>query len=929
MASLRKLRLPGLCRFVSGDKGRNFSFQIVQPVAARATAAAAPVLQARTNSVAAGVTATQLSAVPLPGTQVGELVSEKPSAVQNDQPSLGPSPGNRRAHFEDWMVNLRGEEAWLSSARNWDWYTGKPPILGVCPGVSRDGQIRSLPLPNLSQVTRKAVQDYFDNTWTMTEVMFAGFKGDEPFYRPPVHGLRHPQIFYFGHSPCVYVNKFRVAGVLDAPVNAYFESIFEVGVDEMLWDDMHKNDMVWPTVAEVLAYRRAVYKTVSEVIATHPSLEDACGTRPVTVGWDHPMWSLFMGFEHERIHLETSSVLFRETPIELMQRPQAWPSLHPSVNRPTRFNADPKEGVDFPRNEMLPVATSTTKIGKPRNFPSYGWDNEYGDRVVDVPSFTASKNMITNGEFWHFVNAGGYRTKKYWSEDGWGWRTFRNMKWPFFWVRDGPEGSMKFRLRTIFEVKDVQWDWPVDVNYHEARAYCAWKSEQDGLTGTPEAYRVITEAEHHLIRDVAARPAYVRENPMSDRALWAGGDRAAALEPGAANFNLAYSSQSPVGSLPASPTGHHDAMGNAWEWCEDHFNPLDGFKVHSVYDDFSTPCFDGRHHMIMGGSFISTGDNGASSFSRYHFRPHFLQHSGFRLVSSSHPAPATQLQQVSSESASNVVEAHAKKDDIYETTELVDQYLGLHFPSSGSLEGLEPLLAHDGAPVHALRFPQRVARLLASLAPPTPGGRALDVGCAVGRTSFELAAAGFGEVVALDFSDAFVETARRMQRGEDVCFRVPMEGDIHAQVIARHEPHVDAGARMRVSFRTGDACQLSEDAATLGKFDGIVVANLLCRLPDPRACLDGLRDVIKPGGVVVLVTPFSWLEQFTPRSKWLGGFEKEDGNGPVRSKDELRVHMEQRGFVKIHEEQMPLVIREHQRKYQYIVSEATAWRMKA
>ncbi len=56
-------------------------------------------------------------------------------------------------------------------------------------------------------------------------------------YRPPVHGLRHPQIFYYGHTPCLYINKLRVAGVLDKPVNAYFESIFEVGVDEMLWDD--------------------------------------------------------------------------------------------------------------------------------------------------------------------------------------------------------------------------------------------------------------------------------------------------------------------------------------------------------------------------------------------------------------------------------------------------------------------------------------------------------------------------------------------------------------------------------------------------------------------------------------------------------------------------------------------------------------------
>ena len=31
-----------------------------------------------------------------------------------------------------------------------------------------------------------------------------------------------------------------MARVLERPVNPYFESIVEVGVDEMLWDDMHK-----------------------------------------------------------------------------------------------------------------------------------------------------------------------------------------------------------------------------------------------------------------------------------------------------------------------------------------------------------------------------------------------------------------------------------------------------------------------------------------------------------------------------------------------------------------------------------------------------------------------------------------------------------------------------------------------------------------
>lgn len=61
-------------------------------------------------------------------------------------------------------------------------------------------------------------------------------------------------------------------------------------------------------------------------------------------------------------------------------------------------------------------------------------------------------------------------------------------------------------------------------------------------------------------------------------------------------------------------------------------------------------------------------------------------------------------------------------------------YLGLHYPSS-----LDRISAHEHAPNRdALAFPQRVAQLLIKLAAPNYTS-ALDVGCAVGGTSFELA----------------------------------------------------------------------------------------------------------------------------------------------------------------------------------------------
>ena len=266
-------------------------------------------------------------------------------------------------------------------------------------------------------------------------------------------------------------------------------------------------------------------------------------------------------------------------------------------------------------------------------------------------------------------------------------------------------------------------------------------------------------------------------------------------------------------------------------------------------------------------------------------------------------------------------------ENVYEKDESLHMYLGLHFPSSGAEEGVLPIIHHSHAPRHALRFPQRVAELLISL---NSGRmeRALDVGCAVGGSSFELAKR-FDHVDAFDYSSNFVAAAKRMQAGEKVRFNVPIEADLFAEVTAVHEKGITQEICNKVNFFQGDACRLIEmmdkDEA-LGNYDGIIMSNLLCRLPDPLSCLGGLSSVVNKGGVVVIVTPFSWLEQFTLRSNWLGGFYDAASKESIFSKDELQRIMEEQGFEKIHEEEMPLVIREHQRKYQYIVSQATGWR---
>ena len=85
----------------------------------------------------------------------------------------------------------------------------------------------------------------------------------------------------------------------------------------------------------------------------------------------------------------------------------------------------------------------------------------------------------------------------------------------------------------------------------------------------------------------------------------------------------------------------------------------------------------------------------------------------------------------------------------------------------------------------------------------------------------------------------------------------------------RHLAQLPEGAdAARVRFRVGDACALP---AELAPVDALLAANLLCRLHDPRAFLDRLPTLVNAGGCVVLTTPWSWLEVWTRRQKWLGG----------------------------------------------------------
>ena len=245
----------------------------------------------------------------------------------------------------------------------------------------------------------------------------------------------------------------------------------------------------------------------------------------------------------------------------------------------------------------------------------------------------------------------------------------------------------------------------------------------------------------------------------------------------------------------------------------------------------------------------------------------------------------------------------------YESQDMLSQYLLFHYGAR------DEVLLYPFSPTTGYGFPVRCVTELVDRSRLTRSARALDLGCAVGRSTFELARS-CPEVIGIDFSRRFVATADRLKRRGAIAYQRIEEGDLTVRRTARVPSSID---RDRVTFEQGDAMALRAD---LGTFDVVLMVNLLDRLADPLRCLSKLAGLVRPGGQLVVVSPNTWLEQYTPRRKWLGGTMR---NGrKVWTFDGLRRALRP-GFTQEERKDMPFLIREHARKFTWGVADGTVW----
>ena len=163
-----------------------------------------------------------------------------------------------------------------------------------------------------------------------------------------------------------------------------------------------------------------------------------------------------------------------------------------------------------------------------------------------------------------------------------------------------------------------------------------------------------------------------------------------------------------------------------------------------------------------------------------------------------------------------------------------------------------------------------LARLL-ELAGPVAAQRVLDLGCGAGRTSFDLADAHPDALVlGIDMHLGLLRMARRAAGGE-----VSYPRRRIGLVYDRRQFPVTMPHAARVDFWACDAAALP---FAPGCADLAAALNLLDCVPEPLALLRSIAGAVRPGGRLVLATPYDWSTRATPPETWIGGHSQRGPN---------------------------------------------------
>jgi len=392
--------------------------------------------------------------------------------------------------------------------------------------------------------------------------------------------------------------------------------IFERGIDPDVEDpeQCHSHSEIpdeWPPLGEILDYQERVRSRVKSILEREDLAHNRCLAE-----------ALWIGFEHEIMHLETFLYMLLQSERTLPPPAAGQPDFE-KIFLDARNEAKPNKWFTIPE-QTLPIGLDDPDESTvPR--ASFGWDNEKPSRIVTVHAFEAQGRPVTNGEYAKYLQANKLR------EVPASWTlTHGNENYP---IPEAVNGSSvaatedlmsNFAVRTVYGSVPLELaqDWPVIASYDELSQYASW-------TGC----RIPTFEEARSIYSYAARLKKERQHSMANgysngaNGVVNGNGYTKSSQPvyidlDGCNVGFKHWHPTPVVQNGEKLAGQSE-LGGVWEWTSTPLAPHDGFKSMEIYPGYTCKClldlvvldsseltraadfFDGKHNVIQGGSWAT------------------------------------------------------------------------------------------------------------------------------------------------------------------------------------------------------------------------------------------------------------------------------------------------------------------------------------
>jgi ergothioneine biosynthesis protein EgtB len=418
-----------------------------------------------------------------------------------------------------------------------------------------------------------------------SDALFGQVRADSLYERPIPE--RHRIVFYVGHLEAFDWNLLHENIFGLKSFHPEFDRLFAFGIDPVGGGLPSDQPSDWPSLDAVHDYVTRIRAALDEKLA------DGALECPQTRDGFPVDTLLNVAIEHRLMHVETLCYMLHQLALDKKVR-----------------QADPQNLDRAPVvHQMVDVPAGVATLGLRRSPENFGWDNEYGAHTVDVPAFVIDQYKVTNRQYLEFMAAGGYETRRFWSDEDWNWRSAHGISHPVFWTKAGDH----WLYRTMFDEVPLPLDWPVYVSHAEADAYARWAGKS-----------LPTEAQWH-------RAAYGVAGGRERIYPWGNEEPNARF----GNFDFQRWDPSPVNSFPEgrSAFGVDDMVGNGWEWTSTAFAPFPEFEAFPFYRGYSAAFFDRKHFVMKGGSARTAACMLRPSFRNW-FQAHYQYvYTGFRCVS--------------------------------------------------------------------------------------------------------------------------------------------------------------------------------------------------------------------------------------------------------------------------------------------------------